>query len=915
MSLTGVNINKRLLSTARQTFSEVSKAFFVLSNDDRRAAYDKSNVISEPAKHDKKHPPSNEYFVQHNGGSVTIHIPTGSDKHWTEAIESHYNMSTEDKGKNGRQLNVPFHDPETNDEIGSVTLHVYHTSKILVQGSAYYLWVMFIYEHLKEQLLATSPTTEVMCEDIICNKCQQPGPEDEGVIQCNSCQQWYHYVCTGLRQSLLYTLITDEEREYVCNQCSHDDQQSEETTPKAVYSAPNLEDNNNNAQLSSLQISVDKLESILMSRITTDNDKFDTLAARISRMEIQLSKTKDPPVENLARLSDIEVLKRRINALEAENKNLRNRITLLEQQSVKKAGPTTSQTGDSARAPRTPETTNTRFVPNIPTNNSFEVLADNTPMTQVERKLDSRDNGQSQTRPTERRSDDPILAEIVIIGDSNTRGIVPSVLYPGKLTAKHSAMKVPQAIELITETNYSDPKCIVYHVGTNDIREERAANGVTENLRQLVTTTRSKYPNADIVMSAIPPRNDKQLMEVTRDVNTFLHILHQETAFISLADNDNLGEDGSIKRALYKQDGYHLNRDGLKVLAANWKTAIHPLVGMGTYNRGQRWSTDPSPTNRQNRKPGAENNQLQSSEQNRNRDWTNPGSSPREEPNPNSFARDRRPREEPNPNSFARDRRPREEPNPNSFARDRRPREEPNPNSFARDRRPREEPNPNSFARDRRPREEPNPNSFARDRRPREEPNPNSFARDRLPRDEPYPNSFARDRLPREEPNPNSFARDRRPREEPNPNSFARDRLHRDEPYPNSFARDRLPRDEPNPNSFTRDELNVGSRPRDWTNPDQRSWCPRDRPSPYRVPEGEQRQDWRFHNLDWLPRDQRASNWNRHNADWRTYDTDCRRYNGDWHTYEADWRSHSRDWRMQRQLEEFPDWRYNFRGW
>ncbi|KAI8480621.1 metallocarboxypeptidase [Branchiostoma belcheri] len=182
--------------------------------------------------------------------------------------------------------------------------------------------------------------------------------------------------------------------------------------------------------------------------------------------------------------------------------------------------------------------------------------------------------------------------------------------------------------------------------------------------------------------------------------------------------------------------------------------------------------------------------------------------------------------------------------------------------------------------------------------------------------------SLVTDRRPREEPNPNSFARDRRPREEPNPNSFAQDRRPHDEPNPNSFARDRRPHDEPNPNYFARNELNVGSRPRDWTNPDQRSWCPRDRPSPYRVPEGEQRQDWRSHNLDWLPRDQRASNWNRHNADWRAYDADCRRYNADWHTYEADWhtyeadwRSQSRDWRMQRQLEEFPDWRYNFRGW
>ncbi|CAH1249984.1 Hypp8738 [Branchiostoma lanceolatum] len=253
-------------------------------------------------------------------------------------------------------------------------------------------------------------------------------------------------------------------------------------------------------------------------------------------------------------------------------------------------------------------------------------------------------------------------------------------------------MKVPQATDLITTTTYSDPKCIVFHVGTNDIREERAAHGVTENLRQL---------------------------KVTRDVNAFLHVLNQETSYISLADNTNLGEDGSIKSNLYKRDGYHLNRAGLKGLAASWKTVIHPILGMGMYHKRQRRGSTLAPR--------SEVSQTQSPEQNRER--TSQGRRPNR---PNS---DWRQNNRPNP-----DWRPRDGPNPGWLQRD-----EPNPEWFPRDR-----PNP-----DWRPRDELNPGSF-----PRDVPNPGWLPR----RDRPNP-----EWLPRDGPNLGWHPRDRRePDDRPN---------------------------------------------------------------------------------------------------------------------------------------------------
>ncbi|KAI8519203.1 hypothetical protein Bbelb_024600 [Branchiostoma belcheri] len=187
--------------------------------------------------------------------------------------------------------------------------------------------------------------------------------------------------------------------------------------------------------------------------------------------------------------------------------------------------------------------------------------------------------------------------DVLILGDSNTKAIKPEILYPDKSAKSDVTFNLTEAEGYIQNSALPAPKVILFHIGTNDVRDARDAATVTEGFRRLVHVAHDKYPSTNLVFSPILPRDDSHLMDIGDDINSFLKVVADETSYVHITDNSNLSSSGTIKKSLFVSDGYHLNRYGTRVLAANFKRALNPLIGLGEYKgrRSQLASNQPSP--------------------------------------------------------------------------------------------------------------------------------------------------------------------------------------------------------------------------------------------------------------------------------------------------------------------------------
>ncbi|XP_019624384.1 PREDICTED: uncharacterized protein LOC109470047 [Branchiostoma belcheri] len=149
-------LNKKgpLFKKAETRYREVSKAFVVLSDESRRKQYDAGSPASNTPKINRQR---TGYQVKFNEQSVTIFLPQNLTKTWLTTCEKHYDTQAMDGGKNGQQIKTSFLDTKSRQVLGSVSIKFYEsTHKLLIQGSAYLLWLAEVYPELMNSINPTS---------------------------------------------------------------------------------------------------------------------------------------------------------------------------------------------------------------------------------------------------------------------------------------------------------------------------------------------------------------------------------------------------------------------------------------------------------------------------------------------------------------------------------------------------------------------------------------------------------------------------------------------------------------------------------------------------------------------------------------------------------------------------------------
>ena len=140
-----------------------------------------------------------------------------------------------------------------------------------------------------------------------------------------------------------------------------------------------------------------------------------------------------------------------------------------------------------------------------------------------------------------------------------------------KKVLKAKSSTIQEAITNLENPNFHGVEVIIIHVGTNDVEEWNAdPQYMKEELFKLAQLAKSKFPNAAIFLSLIPPRNDP-LDEIVSQTNNLIRSSSPPVG-IYIIDNHNIN-----KSMLF--DRKHLHREsGVRVLINNIQRRVSEVM-------------------------------------------------------------------------------------------------------------------------------------------------------------------------------------------------------------------------------------------------------------------------------------------------------------------------------------------------
>ncbi|XP_019618412.1 PREDICTED: uncharacterized protein LOC109465493 [Branchiostoma belcheri] len=453
--------------------------------------------------------------------------------------------------------------------------------------------------------------------DKICGKCSKGNEEDDSFVRCGECKTWFHSHCSGLLEHLLDDLVDSGEKDYICytclqlrNRCKWQKADGTKKQGQSQSAKAAKGQKGQHKDHGDLVKGADKNRKEITNRSSGKLETVVPSASEKCKSEATLGQSKDLYNDTIVLSTTyIRALTDRVANLEAANTLLKERVARLELQLVVLSnmdiyqGQSPVENGDATtreisdfRNPRhvSPTGFDTENVQNecaIPAEYMFrdhqvkpvpDSLTSNAGIQNGEQgnnndHLPAKQHDQAHMYI---HPDDEQEAEILLIGDENIKGILPQVLHEDLKVAKHSALIIQDAALCLRNTNYSRLKCLVLHVGMNDIRITKSADNVIHNYDLLISKAQRKYPYARIILSLIPPWKEISLMYKRKQVNDFLWDISTTMGTATCVDNENLGKERPIliKAGLYQSNGILLNTDGMALLASNLKKAIDATI-------------------------------------------------------------------------------------------------------------------------------------------------------------------------------------------------------------------------------------------------------------------------------------------------------------------------------------------------
>ncbi|MEO8657293.1 MAG: GDSL-type esterase/lipase family protein [Bryobacteraceae bacterium] len=125
------------------------------------------------------------------------------------------------------------------------------------------------------------------------------------------------------------------------------------------------------------------------------------------------------------------------------------------------------------------------------------------------------------------------------------------------------------------------PKVVVLQAGTNNIGGGATAAETTRGLEAILSTIRTKAPEATVIVTGIFPRNDNvRAGSVINDVNANLSRLADGGKVRYLNVNDRLADShGKLKEGVMKEDKLHPAVKAYQVWADGLKPILNELLG------------------------------------------------------------------------------------------------------------------------------------------------------------------------------------------------------------------------------------------------------------------------------------------------------------------------------------------------